>query len=64
MGVVVNGIMLYGGLKLFLGVFFVFLDYMKLLICLVIMMKILSVFIFLYDLVVVGEDGLIYELIE
>lgn len=38
MGVVMNGIVLYGGLKIYGGMFFVFFDYLCLVICFVVLM--------------------------
>lgn len=64
MGVVVNGMVVYGGLYLYGVIFFVFSDYLKLVLCLLLIMGLNVMFIFIYDLIVVGEDGFIYELIE
>lgn len=40
------------------------MDYLCFVICLVVLMGILFIFIMIYDFIVVGEDGLMYELIE
>lgn len=64
MGAVLNGMVFYGGFCVFGGIFFVFFDYLRFVICLVLLMGLFVIYVFMYDSIVVGEDGLIYELIE
>lgn len=64
MSVVINGFVLYGGYKLFGGMFLMFFDYSCNVLCVVVLMKVLLIFVFMYDLIGFGEDGLMYQLIE
>lgn len=58
--VINNGINLYGGLKIVDLIFLVFLDYVKGVLRLGVIMKFFVVYLYLYDLYLVGDDGLIY----
>lgn len=60
MSVVINGFVLYGGYKLFGGMFLMFFDYSCNVLCVVVLMKVLLIFVFMYDLIGFGEDGLMY----
>lgn len=58
------GMVFYGGVIVVCVIFFVFLDYMKFVICMVVLMEFFVKFIWIYDVFCVGEDGFIYELVE
>lgn len=60
MVVLCMGMVLYGGVILVCVIFFVFFDFMKLIICFVVLMEQLVIFIWMYDVFWVGEDGLMY----
>lgn len=64
MGVIANGISLYGGLRTFTGAFFVFSDFMKPAIRMAALMKLPTIFVFTHDSVMVGEDGPTHQPIE
>ena len=64
MGAIANGITLHGGLKTFVGGFFVFSDYMKPAIRLSALMNIPTTYIFTHDSIGVGEDGPTHQPIE
>lgn len=59
-----NGMVLHGGLKVFVGGFFIFSDYMKPAIRLSAIMGIPTTYVFTHDSVAVGEDGPTHEPIE
>ncbi|CCV64938.1 Transketolase [Alteracholeplasma palmae J233] len=64
MASIANGMVLHGGLKVFVGGFFVFSDYMKPAIRLASIMQIPVTYVFTHDTVAVGEDGPTHEPIE
>ena len=64
MAAIANGIALHKGLKIFVGGFFVFSDYMKPSIRLSSIMGLPVVYVFTHDSVCVGEDGPTHEPIE
>lgn len=49
MGVVINGMVVYGGFYLYVVIFFVFSDYLKLVLWLLLIMGFNLMFIFIYD---------------
>lgn len=61
---IANGIALHGGLKPFVGGFFVFADYMKPAIRLSALQELPVVYIFTHDSIAVGEDGPTHQPIE
>ena len=64
MGAIVNGIALYGGLRVFASTFFVFSDYLKPMIRVAALMKLPITYVFTHDSIGVGEDGPTHEPIE
>ena len=64
MGTIVNGIALYGGLRVFASTFFVFSDYLKPMIRVAALMKLPITYVFTHDSIGVGEDGPTHEPIE
>lgn len=64
MAAIANGITLYGGTKTFVGTFFVFSDYLKLMARLAALMKIPVTYVLTHDSIGVGEDGPTHEPIE
>lgn len=59
-----NGILLHGGLRTYVGSFFVFSDYMKPAIRMAAMEKIPAIYLFSHDSIAVGEDGPTHQPIE
>ena len=59
-----NGILLHGGLRTYVGCFFVFADYMKAAIRMAAMEKLPAVYLFSHDSIAVGEDGPTHQPIE
>ncbi|WP_416176631.1 transketolase [Clostridium sp.] len=59
-----NGMVLYGGLRVFVATFFVFSDYMKGAMRLSALMKLPLVYVLTHDSIGVGEDGPTHEPIE
>ncbi len=59
-----NGILLHGGLRTYVGSFFVFSDYMKPAIRMAAMEKIPAIYLFSHDTIAVGEDGPTHQPIE
>lgn len=59
-----NGMMLYGGLKVFVSTFFVFSDYVKPMARLSALMKLPMTYILTHDSIGVGEDGPTHQPIE
>ena len=59
-----NGILLHGGLRTYIGSFFVFSDYMKPAIRMAAMEKIPAIYLFSHDSIAVGEDGPTHQPIE
>ena len=64
MAAIANGLYLHGGLKPYIGTFFIFSDYMKPMIRLASLMKLPMIYIFSHDSIGVGEDGPTHEPIE
>ncbi|MDV0429371.1 transketolase [Lactiplantibacillus sp. DA1] len=64
MGTILNGMTLYGGLRVFGGTFLVFSDYTRAAIRLAAMMKLPVTYIFTHDSIAVGEDGPTHQPIE
>lgn len=64
MAAIANGITLYGGTKTFVGIFFVFSDYLKPMARLAALMKIPVTYVLTHDSIGVGEDGPTHEPIE
>ena len=59
-----NGILLHGGLKSFVGSFFVFCDYMKPAMRMAALSKIPAIYLFSHDSIAVGEDGPTHQPVE
>lgn len=59
-----NGILLHGGLRTYVGSFFVFSDYMKPAMRMSAMEKLPAIYLFSHDTISVGEDGPTHEPIE
>ena len=57
MGAILNGMALYGGLKVFGATFFVFADYMRPAIRLAALNRAPVIYVFTHDSIFVGEDG-------
>ena len=64
MGAILNGIMLHGGSRAYVGTFFVFSDYLKASIRLAAISKLPGTYVFTHDSVAVGEDGPTHEPVE
>lgn len=64
MAAIANGISLHGGLKVFVGTFFVFSDYMKGAMRLSALMKLPVTYVLTHDSIGVGEDGPTHQPIE
>ena len=64
MAAMANGITLHGGLRVYVGTFFVFSDYMKPMIRLAALMKLPVTYVLTHDSIGVGEDGPTHEPIE
>lgn len=64
MGGVLNGMALYGGLRVYGATFMVFSDYMRPSVRLAALMKLPVVYVFTHDSVYVGEDGPTHEPVE
>jgi len=59
-----NGMLLHGGLKTYVGSFFVFADYMKNGIRMAALSKLPAIYLFSHDSIAVGEDGPTHQPIE
>lgn len=59
-----NGMLLHGGLKTYVGAFFVFADYMKAAIRMAALSKLPAIFLLSHDSIAVGEDGPTHQPIE
>lgn len=59
-----NGILLHGGTKTYVGTFFVFSDYLRASIRLAAISKLPAIYVFTHDSVAVGEDGPTHEPVE
>lgn len=64
MAAMANGMVLHGGLRAYVGTFFVFSDYMKPAMRLSALMKLPVVYVMTHDSIGVGEDGPTHEPIE
>ena len=64
MSAIANGILLHGGLRAFVGTFFVFSDYMKPMMRLAAIMGLPVAYVLTHDSIGVGEDGPTHEPIE
>lgn len=64
MAAALNGIALHGGLKAYVGTFFVFSDYLRPAVRLSALMKMPVTYVFTHDSIAVGEDGPTHEPIE
>lgn len=64
MAAIANGIFLHGGLRPYIGTFFVFSDYMKPMMRLAALMKLPVIYVLTHDSIGVGEDGPTHEPIE
>lgn len=59
-----NGMLLHGGLKTYVGCFFVFADYMKAAVRMAALSKLPAIYLFSHDSIAVGEDGPTHQPIE
>ena len=64
MAAAANGMALHGGLKPYVGTFFVFSDYLRPAVRLSALMKVPVIYVFTHDSIAVGEDGPTHEPIE
>lgn len=64
MAAIQNGILLHGGLRTYVGSFFVFTDYMKPALRMAAMEKVPAVYLLSHDSIAVGEDGPTHQPIE
>lgn len=64
MAAAANGIALHGGLKPYVGTFFVFSDYLRPALRLSSLMKVPTTYVFTHDSIAVGEDGPTHEPVE
>ena len=64
MSAIANGITLHGGLRTYIGTFFVFSDYTKPMLRLAALMELPVTYVFTHDSIGVGEDGPTHEPIE
>jgi transketolase len=64
MGAIANGMLLHGGLRTYIGTFFVFCDYMKPMMRLAALMRIPQIYVLTHDSIGVGEDGPTHEPVE
>ena len=64
MATVLNGLTLYGGVRVFGGTFFVFSDYLKAALRLSALQNLPVTYVFTHDSIAVGEDGPTHEPIE
>lgn len=64
MGTILNGMALYGGLRVYGGTFFVFSDYVKAAMRLSALQGLPVTYVFTHDSIAVGEDGPTHEPIE
>lgn len=61
---IANGLLLHGGIRTYLGSFFVFVDYMKPAIRMAALMKLPMIYLLSHDSIAVGEDGPTHQPIE
>lgn len=59
-----NGMLLHGGVKTYVGAFFVFADYMKAAIRMAALSKLPAIYLLSHDSIAVGEDGPTHQPIE
>jgi len=64
MAAIANGMILYGGLKIYIATFFVFSDYLKPMARLSALMQLPITYVFSHDSIGVGEDGPTHQPIE
>src|SRR5690625_3472701 len=64
MAAAMNGMILHGGLKAYVGTFFVFSDYLRPAVRLSSIMNIPATYVFTHDSIAVGEDGPTHEPVE
>ncbi len=64
MAAIANGMTLHGGLKAYIGTFFVFSDYTKPMVRLAALMGLPVTYVFTHDSIGVGEDGPTHEPVE
>lgn len=64
MAAIQNGMILYGGLRVYTSTFFVFSDYMRPAIRIAALSKIPAIYVFTHDSFYVGEDGPTHEPVE
>ena len=64
MAAIQNGILLHGGLRTYIGGFFVFVDYLKPALRMAALMKLPAIYLFSHDSIAVGEDGPTHQPIE
>lgn len=64
MGAIMNGLLVHGGLRPFVGTFLIFSNYMRPAIRLSALMNIPGIYVFTHDSVAVGEDGPTHQPIE
>ena len=64
MAAIANGVTLHGGLRIYIGTFFVFSDYIKPMVRLAALMKLPVTYVLTHDSIGVGEDGPTHEPVE
>ena len=64
MAAIANGVTLHGGLRIYVGTFFVFSDYIKPMVRLAALMKLPVTYVLTHDSIGVGEDGPTHEPVE
>lgn len=64
MAAALNGILLHGGTKSYVGTFFVFSDYLRPAVRLAALSKIPAIYVLTHDSIAVGEDGPTHEPVE
>lgn len=64
MAAIMNGILLHGGTKTYVGTFFVFSDYLRPAIRLAALSKLGAIYVMTHDSIAVGEDGPTHEPVE
>ena len=64
MGAALNGILLHGGTRGYIGTFFVFADYVKPAMRVAALSKLPTIYVYTHDSIAVGEDGPTHEPIE
>ena len=63
-GAIMNGLLVHGGLRTFVGTFLIFSNYMRPAIRLSALMNLPAIYVFTHDSVAVGEDGPTHQPIE